>query len=35
MISYKDCVDSENPNSIFSKVLEDNTKFTFENDVYS
>lgn len=28
-------VDSEKPNSIFQKVLEDNTKFTFENDVYS
>lgn len=35
LIDYKMGVDSEKPNSIFQKVLEDNTKFTFENDVYS
>ena len=34
-ISYREGVDSEKPNKIFSKVLEDNTKFSFENDVYS
>lgn len=35
LINYKEGVDTEKPNEIFSKVLEDNTKFTFENDVYS
>jgi hypothetical protein len=34
-IAYKEGVDNETPNQIFTKVLEDNTKFTFENDVYS
>jgi hypothetical protein len=28
-------VGQETPNQIFSKVLEDNTKFSFENDIYS
>lgn len=34
-IPYRDVVGNEMPNSIFSRVLEDNTKFSFENDVYS
>lgn len=34
-IAYREGVDTEKPNKIFSKVLEDNTKFSFENDVYS
>lgn len=34
-IAYREGVDTEKPNQIFSKVLEDNTKFSFENDVYS
>lgn len=34
-IAFREGVDNETPNNIFTKVLEDNTKFTFENDVYS
>lgn len=34
-IAYREGVDTEKPNKIFAKVLEDNTKFSFENDVYS
>lgn len=34
-IAYREGVDTEKPNQIFAKVLEDNTKFSFENDVYS
>ena len=34
-IEYQEGVDAEKPNKIFSKVLDDNTKFSFENDVYS
>ena len=35
LISYREGIDKETPNKIFQKVLEDNTKFTFENDIYS
>lgn len=35
LISYREGIDKETPNQIFQKVLEDNTKFTFENDIYS
>lgn len=35
LIAYREGVDKETPNQIFQKVLEDNTKFTFENDIYS
>lgn len=35
LVAYREGVAKEKPNSIFSKVHEDNTKFTFENDVYS
>lgn len=34
-IAYREGVDTEKPNKIFAKVLEDNSKFSFENDVYS
>lgn len=34
-IAYREGVDTEKPNNIFAKVLEDNSKFSFENDVYS
>jgi hypothetical protein len=34
-IAYREGVDKEKPNQIFSKVFEDNSKFSFENDVYS
>lgn len=35
LISYREGIDKETPNQIFQKVMEDNTKFTFENDIYS
>jgi len=34
-IAYREGVDTEKPNKIFAKVLEDNSKFSFESDVYS
>lgn len=34
-IAYREGVDTEKPNQIFAKVLADNTKFSFESDVYS
>lgn len=34
-IPYREGVDKVKPNQIFSKVHEDNSKFTFENDIYS
>ena len=34
-IDYRQGINTEKPNSIFSQVLQDNTKFKFENDVYS
>jgi hypothetical protein len=35
LIPYRNCVDNESPNKIFSNVLEDNTKLKFENDIYN
>lgn len=35
LISYREGIDKETPNQIFQKVLDDNVKFTFENDIYS
>ena len=34
-IDYRQSVDNEKASTIFSQVLEDNTKYSFENDVYS
>lgn len=35
MIPYHQGIDEAPPNDIYNKVEEDNSKFTFENDVYS
>jgi hypothetical protein len=35
LIPYREIVDNEAPSEIFQQVLQDNTKFTFENDIYS
>lgn len=35
-VDYNQCVmSSDLPNRIFQKVIEDNLKFTFENDIYT
>jgi ubiquitin carboxyl-terminal hydrolase 9/24 len=34
-VPYREGLADEKPNAIFSKVHEDNSKFSFENDVYS
>lgn len=34
-VNYRQGVDKDKPNEIFNRVLEDNTKFKFESDVYS
>ena len=34
-VKYREGADNEAPNEIYKKIFEDNTKFTFENDIYS
>jgi len=34
-VNYRKSTESEKPNQIYSKVFDDNKKFTFENDIYS
>jgi len=35
MVHYRQGIDGEKPSEIYTKVYEDNKKFTFENDIYS
>jgi hypothetical protein len=35
LVKYREGVDGEKPSEIYTKVYDDNKKFTFENDIYS